>query len=334
MYSLSWIIFGVAVLSFGGTWLSMRLAHRLGALDLPDPVKIHRSAIPRLGGVGIVIGVLGAVLASSFYGGVEGQGLAFLSGAGIVAIVGFIDDTRGLAPWTKLGLTAGAAGCLVLGGGHLAVMPRPLAWLVSAVIVVGICHAVNLIDGLDGLAAGVAGIAALAFLVQSGAGRPTLILPLSAGMIGAVLGFLPWNWHPARTFMGDVGSLFLGFTLATLLLLQVNEGGNWSQLVGSFLILGVPLGDVGLTLLRRVIHRRPLFTPDPYHFYNVLMLRGFSHRSAVLLVYSIATIFAGLGLAVSWLPANAAYALGGMSAALWLLVAWRVRFLEDWKAST
>jgi UDP-GlcNAc:undecaprenyl-phosphate GlcNAc-1-phosphate transferase len=197
------------------------------------------------------------------------------------------------------------------------------------VVVVTICHATNLIDGLDGLAAGVSGIAALSLI--AGIGATGLILTLGAGLLGGILGFLPWNWHPARTFMGDVGSLFLGYTLAALVARGLGETDGWSRLVGSLLTLGVPLGDVGLTLIRRTAYRRPLFSPDRYHFYNILMIQGLSHRQTVTLACVVGGLFGGLGIVVSrFSPVGATGAVVAVAAAC-LLAAWRLGFLADWQ---
>ena len=277
---------------------------RLG--DKPNGRKLHARAIPHLGGVAIFAGFFLAllVLLATPYGMPHASRLlALLPGLLVVFGLGLVDDLRGLRASVKLTYQVVGAVCIVAMGAGLwrGSLVEPLAAVAipaSVLWYVGVCNSVNLIDGLDGLAAGLAVIAAAAFLgVGARLGDPAVVL-VAVGLIGALLAFLRYNFHPARIFMGDTGSMFLGFALAFLACLLAPRVGLWTALFGGATVLGVPILDTVTAICRRVAARQHIFTADGEHTHHKLLRLGFSHRDAVLLLYAIGAVFAALGSGV------------------------------------
>jgi UDP-GlcNAc:undecaprenyl-phosphate GlcNAc-1-phosphate transferase len=317
----------------GFTPLVRRVAVRLGAIDHPTERKVHPKPTPTGGGVALLLGVavgLGvAFLIPSFRPAFressELQGA--LLACGVIVAVGLVDDIRGLSAPAKLAGQILAAGLLVLSGiqllflwlpsqGTLVIgsdlgVPLTVAWVLLMV------NAVNLIDGLDGLAAGVSAIAAGAFFVYVYAGpTPAFIQPstpaalLSAVAAGAAVGFLPYNFYPARVFMGDSGSMLLGVLLAGATISGVGQtvepsGGDiaafFIPVLIPLIVLAVPLSDVALAIVRRMRRGRPVFAPDKEHIHYQLQEIGHTHRRAVLIMYLWSLLLAGSGLAITFI---------------------------------
>jgi len=291
-------------------------AHGAGLLDEPEARKQHRVPLPRLGGVAIAaafyLGVSAALVVARLIGrrlNIEtGHLPAELVGVAMLASVGLLDDLQGMRARAKLAAQVVIA-LVVYGMGmsidrldgpwgtlELGIWSLPL----TVVWVVVVVNAVNLIDGLDGLASGVAFIAISAFfaisLVMRG-GDP--LLPVLAAAVGAILGFLRFNLHPASIIMGDTGSMLLGFLLAAagIGLTQALPVGApfWIPLV----VLGLPLADTGRVIVRRLAAGQAIFSPDRRHVHHRLLARGLSQRGAVLVLWVISALFgaAGVGLA-------------------------------------
>ena len=291
-------------------------AHGAGLLDEPEARKQHRVPLPRLGGVAIAaafyLGVSAALVMARLIGrrlNIEtGHLPAELVGVAMLASVGLLDDLQGMRARAKLAAQVVIA-LVVYGMGmsidrldgpwgtlELGIWSLPL----TVVWVVVVVNAVNLIDGLDGLASGVAFIAISAFfaisLVMRG-GDP--LLPVLAAAVGAILGFLRFNLHPASIIMGDTGSMLLGFLLAAagIGLTQALPVGApfWIPLV----VLGLPLADTGRVIVRRLAAGQAIFSPDRRHVHHRLLARGLSQRGAVLVLWVISALFgaAGVGLA-------------------------------------
>jgi UDP-GlcNAc:undecaprenyl-phosphate GlcNAc-1-phosphate transferase len=178
----------------------------------------------------------------------------------------------------------------------------PLPYLLLAAVsigwYVGVCNSINLIDGLDGLAAGTAALAAIGFLLAGLHVGDTAVAVLSVCLLGSLAAFLRFNFHPARIFMGDTGSMFIGFALASLACLLARHLGFWTALMGSAAMLGVPILDTFSAICRRVAARRHIFQADGEHTHHRLMRIGLSHRGAVLALYVLAAAFAVLGYGV------------------------------------
>ncbi|CAI8789725.1 glycosyltransferase family 4 protein [Methylocaldum szegediense] len=275
----------------------MRLAPRLGFVDLPDGRKIHRAAIPRIGGIGMVIGAVVSVLV---WLDLSRSCEMFLYGVGVIAAFGLWDDRVDLDYRIKF---AGQllAIAVVVGLGGLAVERLPgfenseIPWLVSYPLTVffllGATNATNLADGLDGLAAGLSllSLACIAFLADLAEGDELVFISLA--IIGATLGFLRYNTHPAMVFMGDTGSQFLGFSLGVLALM-LTEHVNTAVTPGLALpILGLPIIDTLMVMGQRIAEGRSPFKPDKNHFHHKLLALGFDQYEAVLAIYAIQSLF-------------------------------------------
>lgn len=296
------------------------LALRLGAVAHPGGRHIHKRSIPRLGGVAIAIAFYASVLvltcidpAIGAVMGAESSRLLGLVGGGIaLCAVGVVDDTRGIRAAYKLlaqilvALFAFRCGFAIhtiyvpfVGELAMGIFAAP----VTVLWIVGVVNAVNLIDGLDGLAAGVVFFAAMTNLLVAWISGALFVSLLSAATAGAVFGFLFYNFNPARIFMGDSGSYFLGFVLA-LSSLMSNKASTTVSLLSPVVALGVPIIDTLFAMVRRILERRPIFSPDRGHIHHRLLDMGITHRRAVLIIYgfSVAFTVAALGISIgrSW----------------------------------
>ena len=271
--------------------------------DKPNGRKLHARSIPHLGGVAIFAGfflALLALLATPFGIPQASRILALLPGLLVVFGLGLVDDMRGLRAGVKLTYQVLGAVCIVAMGAGLWRGPvlEPFALFAVAVSVfwyVGVCNSVNLIDGLDGLAAGLAVLAATAFLAVGVRLGDAAVVLVALSLIGALLAFLRFNFHPARIFMGDTGSMFLGFVLAFLACLLAPRLGFWTALLGGATVLGVPILDTVTAICRRLAAKQHIFNADGEHTHHKLLRLGLSHRGAVLLLYGLGAVFAILG---------------------------------------
>jgi UDP-GlcNAc:undecaprenyl-phosphate GlcNAc-1-phosphate transferase len=311
---------GAALTSFALTPIAMWVAERIGALDEPDPRKVHSEPTPRLGGMaifGTVILSLGAALAFSPGLWEVGPWPNVLVGGLVVYLLGFTDDVSGLSPVNKLIVQFLAALIAVSSGLRIENVDIPgvgvLSLGVTAVPVtmfwiVGITNAFNLIDGLDGLAGGLGLIAALA-LFTLGWQTDAAVALIAAILAGALVGFLRHNFNPARIFMGDSGSLLIGYLLACLAV-RTNSGENSVSLVAPLLAMAIPLLDTATAMLRRywasiwgpsglrlsgLLKIGVMFQPDRAHIHHKLVDRGLSQRQAVLVLYMLGVVLACLG---------------------------------------
>jgi len=271
--------------------------------DKPNGRKLHARAIPHLGGVAIFAGfflALLALLATPFGIPQASRILALLPGLLVVFGLGLVDDMRGLRASVKLTYQVLGAVCIVAMGAGLWRGPvlEPFALFAVALSVfwyVGVCNSVNLIDGLDGLAAGLAVLAATAFLAVGVRLGDAAVVLVALSLIGALLAFLRFNFHPAKIFMGDTGSMFLGFVLAFLACLLAPRLGFWTALLGGATVLGVPILDTVTAICRRLVAKQHIFSADGEHTHHKLLRLGLSHRGAVLLLYGLGAVFAILG---------------------------------------
>ncbi len=272
------------LLSAIGTGLSIPLAHAVGVLDRPGTLKVHARVTPRFGGIGILVALLAVVVAFRLAPPAAVLGLA------VVAVVGGVDDKLCLRPRQKL-LGEAAAG-LLLG---LAFAPGPLglaAVPIAVFLTVALTNAVNLIDGLNGLAAGYCAIAAAGFaLIMAAQGAdPAVAVVLAV----AALGFLLWNFPKARTFMGDVGSLGLGYCLTYLLIAALQH--SHTTFVAALPLVALPLCDLALGIVRRWLRGQPILQGDRDHFYDVLHRKLGNAVTTTLVVYLLSLLFLGLGV--------------------------------------
>ena len=310
----------VASIAFAGTALltplSIIAARRLGVLAQPAPgtEAVHTEPAPRLGGLAIVGGAALATALALCLIPVPPpmtHRLAAAIGIGsvLIAAVGLLDDLQQLSWRQKLageiGLASGVAAVGIrIGGLH------PLVGVGLAVLwLVGVTNAVNFIDGMDGLAVGVSAIAALALVSIAARVGAAHVALLAAGLGGACIGFLLFNFYPSKTFMGDSGSLFLGFALAALLLALVDSPERYSVFCAAIIALGLPISDTLSSMCRRWRHRKSMFTGDLGHYYNQLIDRfGFSQRTTALASYGVAALLGVLATWVAGQPLSAALA--------------------------
>ena len=292
------------------------LALRVGMVDLPGPRKVHLQPIPLLGGLAMYGGVMLAVL-FAFDGAAREQSAGIVTGATLVALVGFLDDRGWLHHQIKLFVAMPlAAGILLATGVHAQVftilLQGRLGYTLDAALtvlwVVGITASFSILDHMDGLCAGVAAMAAVFFTMLAYLNGQTIVTTLAAAVLGAAAGFLRWNFKPAKIFMGDGGAMFLGFLMATLgLKLRLDQVNHVSQWLVPVLILGVPIFDTTLVTISRL--RRgllPFATPGKDHASHRLANLGLGQRGAVLVLYSLGALSGAAALLAAYLPARGA----------------------------
>jgi len=273
----------------------MKLAWKIGAIDRPgDPRRVHKKPMPRLGGLAIYLAFIIAGLLTLPLKEASIQGI-FL-GASLIVIVGIIDDVYNLPAKVKLLGQIAAAGVLVAFGVKVEIITNPLGGMISlgklsvpATLfwVVGITNTLNFIDGLDGLAAGIAAIAAFTMMLVNISLDQVIGALIMAILAGAAIGFLPYNFNPAKIFMGDTGAMFLGFVLAAQAVEGTVKSATAIALIVPILALGLPIFDTAYAILRRFVNGKPLMQADKGHVHHRLIAIGLSQRQAVLFMYII-----------------------------------------------
>ena len=269
----------------------IRLALKVGALDAPDARKVHTSPIPRMGGLAIYAAFVLAVLASMH---VNREIMGLLVGGTVILIVGIIDDLKPLPARVKLLGQIVAAAVLVMFDIRIEWLTNPfgemlyvdyLAIPLTILWVVSLTNTVNLIDGLDGLAAGVSTIASVTILLVALQQNFWTVAILTAALAGSSLGFLQHNFNPAKIFMGDTGSMFLGYMLAAISILGAVKSAATIALIVPIVALGLPILDTAFAIIRRYMSGRPIFKPDKGHLHHRLLEMGLTQKQAVLLMY-------------------------------------------------
>lgn len=312
------------------------LAIRVGMVDSPGPRKVHLTPIPLLGGLAIYAGVMLAILIA-FDGPARAQSFGIVTGATLVAAVGFMDDRGWLHHQVKLFVAMPLAATILLASGVRANVFETLVggssgyWLDAAltiIFVVGITASFSILDHMDGLCAGVAAMASIFFAMAAYLNGQTVVTTLAAATLGAAAGFLRWNFKPAKIFMGDGGAMFLGFLMATLALkLRFEHATNFSGWLAPVLILGATIFDTTLVTISR--SRRgllPFTTPGKDHSAHRLANLGLGQRGAVLAIYLAGAICGGAGVLVSYLSTvKAAIAGVVVLVAMLAAIAWLER---------
>lgn len=294
------------------TPLVRALAFKIGATDKPDARRVNTEVMPTIGGLAIFLSfVISSLIIFRDYIAVS-YILPIIIGAGIIIITGIIDDTRELSPKMKLvGIIAAACVIYFFADIKMADFTVPffgtinLGWLsfpVTIIWIMAITNAVNLIDGLDGLASGVSMIALSTmgiianFFIHSSDFHITLSIFI---LIASIAGFFPYNFQPAKIFLGDTGALFLGFMIAVMSL-QNLKNVTLISLVTPVIILGVPITDTIYAIIRRYVNNKPISSADKMHLHHRLLSLGFTHRGAVLTIYGLAIVFSFTGLVFSY----------------------------------
>ncbi len=299
-----------AVITFALTPVAMRAAWRLGVVDRPDGRRIHDRPIPLLGGVAIFLGILVAVLPNLE---VDRRYASILIGAGLICLLGVVDDRFGIPPLPKLLGQIACAAIPVATGMTIDSITIPLiepstvsfgvlAYPLTIIFIVAVANVVNLADGMDGLAAGVCGISALTFAILAlSLGRISAGV-MAAAVAGACLGFLPWNFNPAKVFMGDSGALVLGFLLACVSIQGVMKTAAAHSLVFPLVVLLVPILDTSFVILKRLKSGQSIASADKNHFHHRLLRVGYTQRQAVGLLYAWSSVLAAFALAIRLFP--------------------------------
>ncbi|MEN6384583.1 MAG: MraY family glycosyltransferase [Phycisphaerales bacterium] len=336
-----------------GTWLSKKIALKYNIVDRPnDTVKTHKEPIAYLGGLGIFAG-----LACGIFTGIilykadvhiANWLMAILIGAAIACFVGLIDDVYDLKPSHKIigqviaSISLVATGIIPLLNPFLNPLglsvPHYVEWIVGIPIVVMTVvfatNSLNLIDGLDGLCAGVTAIITIGMLLLAvhlatwGASevRDPVRIIICLALVGGVCGFLPFNRAPAKIFMGDAGSMLLGFAVAAIMILFARRTPRWWM--ASIIVFGLPLLDTSVALARRWLNKRPLFVSDRGHIYDQLIDRGFSLKQTVGICYLLAGLYALIGIIISQSRTRYAGVIFVLVIIISAFVVWKKGFLK------
>lgn len=291
------------VFSFAMTPVVKRFAFKIKAIDVPkDNRRMHKRPIPRLGGLAIIFGFMVSILC---FGEMTKSLAATLIGAMIIAVMGIVDDVKALDAKPKFLIQIIAALIVVLLGGlRIKVFTNPIIWsglpyivlpewvsiLFSVLWIVFITNAVNFIDGLDGLAAGVSAIMSVSMVFIAARLGEYSVAIIGTALMGACFGFLPYNFNPAKIFMGDTGSTFLGFILATLSIQGVFKSYAVISFAVPLLILGLPLFDAIFAMIRRILKGQSPMHADRGHLHHRLIDMGFSQKQTVFILYAISGV--------------------------------------------
>lgn len=273
-----------------GTPLVRRLALHVGVVDAPNARKIHAAPVPLLGGAAIYAAFMIGLIALGDRAFIR-ELVGILLGATLVSLFGLADDHWGLHAYLKLGGQVVAGIVMILGGTQVYLFPNHpwVNWAITLFWVVGMTNALNLLDNMDGLSGGVTTVAAAFFLLLAAMSGQILVGAMAAALIGACIGFLRYNLNPATIFMGDTGSLFLGFLLAALgIKLRFPSNVPWITWLVPVCVLAVPIFDTTLVFVSRLRRgRNPLTTPGKDHLSHRLVALGLTRREAVLTCYLI-----------------------------------------------
>ena len=335
-------VFVVAlIISYILTPCAKRLACKLGAVDVPrDNRRVHKKPIPSLGGIAIYISfIITVVIFATFNKNINlnNEFKGILLGATLILATGIVDDIKQIPAVYKLAVQIFAALVAVYCGVTIDFIKFPLANTESGLVflkalripmtvfwIIGITNTVNLIDGLDGLAAGVATIASLSLAaVAYNVGQYNVAI-LLAILAGASLGFLPYNFNPAQIFMGDAGSLVIGYLLATISVEGVIKSATTIAVAVPVLALGVPVFDTTFAIIRRLINKRPIMEADKGHLHHRLLEYGLSQKQTVLTLYIISSVLGISSIIVADIAKTFAYLLIGIISILVLYGAHRI----------
>jgi UDP-GlcNAc:undecaprenyl-phosphate GlcNAc-1-phosphate transferase len=359
---LSWVVQFWPVLvtalgaSLAATWTCKKIALKLGIVDKPDNlVKTHKEPVAYLGGIGILAGLAAGIITGIYMmQGQEGFSEIFkwligiLVGAIIACVVGAVDDIVDIRPIQKVIGQLIAAVALILVGivPALHYFTDPTGWEmpkyveiilgipVVIIFVLGATNSLNLLDGLDGLCAGVTAVITIAMLLlathlatwgASDVGDPAKIIVCLA-LVGGTFGFLPFNRHPAKIFMGDAGSMLLGFTVAALMIMFGMEIPRWWM--ASIVVFGLPIMDTATALVRRIVNKKPVMVSDRGHIYDQMIDRGIPLKRTVKICYLLSAMYAVIGLSMSQISTRYAAVIHVLVFIGSALVIWKKGFLK------
>ncbi len=286
------------------------LANRIGAVDIPCERKVHATPVPRIGGLAIYFGYIVSVM---LFVPSSTMKIGIILASTLIVLVGIFDDLYNISPRKKLLGQFAAAFLLTMFGIQIGFISNPmggtmdlgyLAIPFTIFWIVGVTNAVNLIDGLDGLAAGTSAIAATILAIVAYLQGIENIAFLAMILAASSAAFLKYNFNPARIFMGDTGSMFLGLNLAIISVMSVTKSIAVLSIFVPIIILGVPLFDTLFAIIRRIQNNQPIFKADKEHLHHCLLNKGISHKNTVLLIYCINIILGGSAILLSNLTQN------------------------------
>ncbi len=296
------------ITSFVVTPYTIKLAKKVGAIDMPADRRVNKKPMPRIGGLAVISGFLVSALYLIISMSIEGKLdlndtenykmklLGFLLGIICLSIFSFLDDVKDLKPIQKLIAQVSSAIIIYSFGIRIVdiggnILPEPVSFILTVGWIVGITNAINLIDGLDGLSSGITLISCIfLLLIFATNGSPIISVVLITALAGAILGFFPYNANPAKTFIGDVGAQFLGFALSVIAILGVAKTVTLVVLIAPVLVLGLPIFDTIFAIVRRLIKGKSLkavFSADSGHLHHRIMKHGYTQKQAVYILYSI-----------------------------------------------
>lgn len=303
------------LISFFMTPVAKKVAYKIGAIDIPkDGRRVHKKPVPLLGGLAIYIAT---VISAIIFIPLDRTFVSIIIGSSIIVASGIIDDSMDLSPRMKLIFQIAASLVIISGDVKIDFITNPfskentliyLGWLsipFTIFWVVGITNTLNLIDGLDGLAAGVAMIASLSlvFIAYNANGIMNSsyihIMIISSIIAGACLGFLPFNFNPAKIFMGDTGALFLGFMLSTVTIEGVMKSAAAIAIVAPIIVLGLPIFDTTFAIFRRLLNGKSIMEADKEHLHHKFLNKGLNQKQTVFIMYLISGLFGFCAVAVS-----------------------------------
>lgn len=289
---------------------AIKVAPKIGAVDIPkDDRRMHNKIMPRFGGIAIYLGSIGSMLLL-LPSATDDRMLGIGIGATLMLLIGIVDDIRGLSAKVKLAGQILAA-CILFAysvrisfigdpfGPGLIVLPMALSLIITVVWVVGITNTINLIDGLDGLAAGVSFIATLTIAYVAFIHQRYEITMAFMALAGSCLGFLPYNFHPAKIFMGDGGSLYLGFMIASISVMSPMKSAAAIATILPIFALALPIFDTAFAILRRLINKRPIMEADKGHLHHLILAVGMGQKRTVLTLYCISGIMGVAAILIS-----------------------------------
>jgi UDP-N-acetylmuramyl pentapeptide phosphotransferase/UDP-N-acetylglucosamine-1-phosphate transferase len=296
----------ITILSALGVWIIRQYAERRRIIDHPNERSSHSAPTPRGGGVAIVIVVLAAGIVAAFQANLT-HSLIYLVCGAVIAYLGWRDDLHSLSPRVRFSVQGLVALASVLGMGYFKSVTIPLfgqlplgavGFIITLLWIIGLTNAYNFMDGIDGIAGGVALSAALGWMFLASRTNNDFVYWVALAVAAGSLGFLFHNWSPAKIFMGDAGSTFLGYTFAVLPLLSADAGGD-ALMLGT-LLMWTFIMDAGVTFIRRALKRENVFAAHRNHLYQRLVIAGYKHAAVTLLYIFLTLLAAALAYAWSW----------------------------------
>ena len=311
-----------ASVAFAATPLMIRLAKLVGAIDVPkDNRRVHKVPTPRLGGLAIF---LGFIVALFYKDGFKPEMFGILTGASIIVTLGFFDDIKPLSAKFKLLVQIIAAIIVIHSGVRINAVTNPLFFMfpdsplirfgvwsypLTLIWIVGITNAINLVDGLDGLAAGISAISAITLLIAAMSTGQELAAFLAAILAASTIGFLPYNFNPAKIFMGDSGALFLGFMLSVISVTGALKSAAALSILIPIFAIGLPIFDTLFAMVRRTLSGKSMMEADKGHLHHKLLEAGMSQKQAVLTLYSISAVLGFSAVALVEVSLKVAFVL-------------------------